>query len=170
MWVDRRRAPPAARRQCRLAGRFPLRVSHIDVSLGERIVIHYIDSNVELVSEINVAGADVGYPCPNGHALQRSTHIAAVVVLAGGKELDLAAAFLQTFAGHLVSIAKPVLFRIAAPEVLGINSVIARIEDADHRPLAVFQIKALVCQRKAEEVPLLDGQGVGGVNIVTALA
>ena len=110
-----------------------MRVPHVEVSLGERVVIRHLDFDVELVSEGKVAGADVDYPCRDGHSLHRGTHIAAVVVLAGGKELDLATAVLQTFAGHLVSIAKPVRFRIATPEVDGVKSVPGRFDDADRR-------------------------------------
>ena len=58
------------------------------------------------------------------------TDVEAVVILAGGKGLDPAAATLQTFAGQRIGIAKPVHFRQTAPPIITVKTA-ARPDDVD---------------------------------------
>ncbi len=151
-----------------LAERFPLCIPHVDVFLGNRIVILRLDYKGCFGRQFNRTGASVVYTCSKGILLHRATYIAAVIVLAGDKELDLAALLIcnrcpHAFAGQIVRVAKPpVPFRIATTEIIIVETMATRSGDTDGRPRTIGKTRALVRHRKAHVVTLADDQGVAG--------
>jgi len=108
----------------------------------------------------------------NVEPLRIGALIVAVVVLAGPKEHDSASAVLQTFAGHHVTIAKAVHFRIAAAKVRHVKTRTAGVVKADPRRVydGVRDAGAFVGQRELPVAAFLDGdlvavQGDGGAVV-----
>ena len=154
-----------------LAGRFPLCVPHVEVFLGEGIVISRLNGDCQLIAKIESAPPAFGVcdPSFHSHLLHRGTHVAAIVVLGRAEDLNPAAGFRQTRAGQSIPVGHTVYFRDATPEIHRVEPITAGPNDGDLRAFAGSECTAAVLQIKIPGRSLLNAQGVIGKGLIRVI-